>query len=241
MRIAICEDLEKDAHALRDMLEAYRAKHGLYMEIAVFSSAEELLAAFVPGYFHILFMDIFLKNLTGVDAVKKIRAQDEDCTVIFVTVSDSHAVDGFALRAAHYLIKPLDFASFCQAMERCKEQVDRFSRSIEVLENRAPVRVRIRDILYAEVFKNFCIIHTPGRDIKAYLSIDALESELEGESFFRCHRSYLVNLRRVVDVLEDRFLLEGGGEAWISRKVLAGAKKAYRDYCVELAEKTGVF
>ena len=241
MRVAICEDLEKDAGILCDMLEAYRAKHGLYMEIEVFSSAEELLAAFAPGRFQILFVDVFLQTLTGVDAVKKIREQDEDCAVIFVTISDSHAVDGFALRASHYLIKPIKYDAFCNAMERCKEQIDRFSRCIEVLENREPVRVRIRDIRYAEVFGNTCIIHTTSGDIKAYLPIDALEAELAGEPFFRCHRSYLVNLRKAVDILDDQFLLEGGGEAWISRKVLAAAKKAYRDFCVELAEKTGAF
>ena len=223
------------------MLEAYRMKHGLSIEIQTFESAEELLSAFVPAKFQIIFMDIYMDKLSGVEAVKKIRACDEDCSVIFVTVSDAHAVDGFALRAAHYLIKPIDYDSFCAAMERCKDQIDRFAKCIVVLENREPVQVRIRDILYIEVYKNYCLLHLQGRDIKSYTSIDALESALAEESFHRCHRSYLVNLRRVTGLSDHAFFLENGSEAFISRKSLTAAKKAYRDFCVALAENSGAF
>lgn len=80
------------------------------------------------------------------DAARKIRVQDEECAIIFITTSENHAVQGFALRAAHYLIKPIDYTDFCDAMSRCKKQIDQFSRYIEVMENREQVHVRIRDL-----------------------------------------------------------------------------------------------
>ena len=241
MQVAVCEDSQRDAQRIIEMLEVYRAEKQLDLQARVFDSAEALLDAFEPGAFQIIFMDVLLGGLTGVEAVRKIRARDEDCAVIFITVSEGYAVEGFALRAAHYLLKPVEYDMFCQAMDRCKEQTRQFARYIEVMVNREPVRIPARDILYAEVFKNLCVIHTVNDDVQTYTAIDTLEEKLDGAPFLRCHRSYIVNLRRVTDLREDMFFLEGGGEVRISKASLAGAKKAYRDFCMELADKQGAF
>jgi len=152
MLVAVCEDLQKDALQVIEMLERYRTEKQLDLEARVFDSAEELLDAFEPGAFQIVFMDVLLGGLTGVEAVRKIRSRDEDCAVIFITTS------------------------------------------------REPVRILTRDIRCAEVFKNLCVIHTVNEDVKAYTSIDALEEKLGGTPFLRCHRSYIVNPRRVTDL-----------------------------------------
>ena len=241
MLVAVCEDSQKDALRITEMLERYCAEKQLDFQARVFDSAEALLDAFDPGAFQIVFMDVLLGGQTGVEAVRKIRARDEDCAVIFITVSEGHAVEGFALRATHYLVKPVGYDMFCQAMDRCKEQTQRFARYIEVMVNREPVRIPARDIRYAEVFKNLCVIHMVNNDVKTYTAIDTLEEKLGGAPFLRCHRSYIVNLRRVTDLREDVFCLEGGGEVRISKTLLPGAKKAYRDFCAELADKQGAF
>jgi len=241
MQVAVCEDSQRDAQRIIEMLEVYRAEKQLDLQARVFDSAEALLDAFEPGAFQIIFMDVLLGGLTGVEAVRKIRARDEDCAVIFITVSEGYAVEGFALRATHYLLKPVEYDMFCQAMDRCKEQTRQFARYIEVMVNREPVRILTREIRYAEVFKNLCVIHMVNNDVKTYTAIDTLEEKLGGAPFLRCHRSYIVNLRRVTDLREDVFCLEGGGEVRISKAYLAGAKKAYRDFCAELADKQGAF
>ncbi len=241
MRIAICEDIPKDTRRLADMLKRYELENRLELTMDVFENAEALLDAFVPQQYQILFMDVYLGGLTGVEAIREVRKRDEDCAVIFITTSESHAVEGFSLRATHYLIKPVEYDALCIAMERCKDQVNRFARYIEVMENRESVRIKMRDILYAEVFKNYCVIHTTGGDIKAYMTIDALAEKLGGTPYLRCHRSFLVNLRRVTELRDNEFYLEGGGIVCISKALKNEAKKAYRAFCFALADEGGVF
>jgi DNA-binding LytR/AlgR family response regulator len=223
------------------MLGAYRDEQRIDLETQVFPNAEELLAAYEPGHFHILFLDIYMDGMTGIDAAHQIRGMDEECALIFTTTSDSHAVEGFSLRAAHYLIKPVSYEAFCEAMERCSSRIREFARCVDIQDGRGTVRVRMRDIMYAEVFRNVCILHTTSGDIRARIAIDALEEALGGPPFLRCHRSFLVNLRRAEAISNGAFVLEGGGEALISKRLAAEARKSWRDFCARLAEHGDAF
>lgn len=230
MNIAICEDLEQDAQRLSDLLTRYREKNNLEFEVTVFSSGDELMLGYEPGRFQILIMDIYMDGLNGMETAKEIRALDADCALIFITTSREHAVEGFSVRAAHYLNKPVEYSHIEEAMNRCREQIERFAKSIELTVGGSPVRLRLRDIRYAEVFRKSCVLHTINGDMQISSGIGDLERMLEGPSFLRCHRSYIVNLNHVRDVKEYYFLMTDGGRALIPIRNYAAMKKVFLEY-----------
>jgi len=98
---------------------------------------------------------------------------------------------------------------------------------IEVIEDRMPVRVRLQDILFAEVYGAKCIIHSSLRNVTTYLSFDALLELMDTESFLRCHRSYLVNLNHVKAIRKGEFILDNGALVLISRRKQNDAQQAF--------------
>lgn len=230
MNIAICEDLQRDQQELCKMLARYQKESQVAFDITSFESSDELMRSYEPGRFQILFMDIYMDGTNGMEAARKIRTMDQQCALIFTTVSREHAVDGFAVRATHYLNKPLLYDEIEEAMSRCREQVELHAKSIELMTDGMKVRVRLRDILYAEVFRKSCVLHTVNGDMTLNQRIDHLEKMLGGLPFLRCHRSYIVNLLHVKDVEEHRFLLSDGSHALIPVRSFAAMKKAFHDH-----------
>lgn len=84
MKVGIVDDCGSDSRELRAMLERYCAAKRLRVDCTVFSSAESLLAGFVPGVWDILFLDVFMGGMTGMDAARAIRAQEDGCRLVFL-------------------------------------------------------------------------------------------------------------------------------------------------------------
>lgn len=108
---------------------------------------------------------------------------------------------------------------------------------IEVTENRAKVRILLRDIVYAEVFSKTCLIHTSSGTVNTYLTMSKLIEMVDSVDFLRCHHSYVVNLNRVKALRGDEFILDNGNHALISRRMKPTVQKAYNDFIVKPTEQ----
>ncbi|MDL2233688.1 LytTR family DNA-binding domain-containing protein, partial [Ruminococcaceae bacterium OttesenSCG-928-L11] len=215
---------------LCEMLTRYQEEKQVAFDMTSFQNSDELMRSYEPGRFQILFMDIYMDGTNGMEAARKIRTLDQECALIFTTVSTEHALDGFAVRATHYLNKPLIYDEIEEAMSRCEEQVGLYAKSIELAANGMALRVRLRDIIYVEVFRKSCVLHTVKGDMTLNQRIDHLEEMLGGLPFLRCHRSYIVNLLHVRDVEEHHFVLSDGSRALIPIRSFAAMKKAFHDH-----------
>jgi tetratricopeptide (TPR) repeat protein len=101
---------------------------------------------------------------------------------------------------------------------------------IEVVENRLPVRISLKDIIYIEVYKKICMIHLTYGVVNSYITIDELEKSLGPETFVRCHRSYIVNMERVKKIEKGMVVLANGDRAFVSRRMQERTHDAYRDF-----------
>lgn len=210
MKIAICEDRPEDGEALETYIRNYCGKNGYICDISLFASGEALLAAFSPGAYDLIFLDIYLTGITGVDAAKKIRESDRDCLLMFITGSEDHAMDGFLVHASGYVVKPLRQERMDAAMHMCRQAFERNSRTIAIpiadREQAAPVA----DILYAEVFGKETVIHMKKGVLAARIPLSEIESRLGGAPFLRCHRCYIVNMNHIADLRENDIKLTNG-------------------------------
>lgn len=238
MRIAICEDKQEDTKRLTELLTRYLELHRIDADVDYFISGEDFLSAFEPDKYHIVFMDIRLKDngITGVDVAEIISRANRDIAVIFTTVSREYSFVGYKF-AEYYLVKPFDENEFDIAMGLCWKQIEQFAKTIEIIVDRQPVNLRIRDIYSIESLGRTCVFTTEKGNITASnLMIEGLVEKLGGFPFVRCHRAYIVNLVYVQAIKENEFLLKNDTRILISRSYQNASRRAATDYVLRSAQ-----
>lgn len=160
MNIAIIDDISTDAEALKNITVSYFEKKQIRAEICHFSSAEEFFEDYQPGKFQILFLDIYMDGMTGMEAARRIRRQSDNCILVFVTTSGDFAVESYDVGASYYLLKPFQPEKLCSILDSFQSRHLLASRYIEVVSDRVPIRVPLRSILYADTFRNAVCLHT---------------------------------------------------------------------------------
>ncbi len=211
--LAICEDDSFMLEKLEEMAQCYVRSRGLNTAIRTFASGEELMQE--PGEFDVLLLDVELPGINGVELAKKLGGRSQ---VIYVTAYREYAVDAFDVGAVHYLVKPVVKEQLFPALDRARERLGQRSREIlGILKNGAYERVQLSDILYCEVFDHELIIHTKNGCYEYSGTLDVLEGKLDGR-FFRCHRSFLVNMEHVVQQEKGAALLTSGENVMVSRR-----------------------
>lgn len=231
MKIAVCDD-EK---IIREDI-AQKVKL-LYPETALFlfESAAKLLAS--DEKFDIIFLDIQMDGISGMDAAKTLRKRGDGAVLIFVTALEEYVFQAFDVEAFQYLVKPFQKKKFYEvlnaAVKKCEEKERKVfpeeEKSISVKCGRVTSKIYVKDIMYAEVFNRKIMLHTTDRELEFYGKMNELEKEL-GEDFFRPHRAYLVQLRYVSRYNATSITLENGQSVIMAKQKYEEFVKRYFQY-----------
>lgn len=218
MKIAVCEDNTAQLDAICGYIKSY-CKRNCYMnDIHRFESGEALLAAFSPGEFQIIFLDIYLDGMSGVDAARKIRETDPNCILVFLTGSSEHALEAFSVKAVTYVNKPLKKENVEEALDMCGRVLNKNARIIRVPAGYGEaLDIPLTTIRYVEVSGKEAQFHIGGETVTARMPLDKIEDKLDGSPFLRCHRSFIVNMNYVDTVRTDGFLMKNGSLVPIGR------------------------
>lgn len=152
MRIAIVDDLADERALLREQLAQQLARRGAEAELLEFDSGEAFLAAEKERRFTAAFLDIYMEGMTGMEAARTLRKTDTDCLLVFTTTSTDHALEGFQVRALHYLVKPFAEAEIDALTDELLARVPQPERFMELRVEGGEIRLRYRDIIRAEHF-----------------------------------------------------------------------------------------
>jgi DNA-binding LytR/AlgR family response regulator len=202
----------------------------LNIEIESFNSGSELLSSFPNSVYKIVFLDIYMDGISGVETAFKIHELDKDCMIIFTTTSTDHRAEGFEVGAVHYLLKPLTYKGIEVALNRCKRLFLENEKYINITVDRHIAKVCIKDVLYAEVYGKMVLIHTVRETIKTYIPLAQVETLFGSDTFLRCNRSYLVNMQFISGVQESNFELQGGELVPIRKNGRQKIKDQYTNY-----------
>lgn len=214
--VAICEDEPYFLADLKNMAETYLRNRMLDAQILTFSSGEELLAW--DGKPDILLTDIKLPGKDGMEVAEHLRNAGYDSPVIFITSYREYVFSAFDLDAVHYLLKPVKAEKLHKAMDKAVKRLGGSGeKRVLLTKGDTAFRIRFRDILYCEVFDHQLFIHTKTENFQVSGTLDAFAKQLDSR-FFRCHRSYLVNMDAVVEKREGAAIVAGGGEVLVSRR-----------------------
>lgn len=239
MRIAICDDNSSDRKQTVESILRYADQSMLDFHVDEFQTGTELMQAFPKSDYKIVFLDILMDGISGVETAYQIRKTDSECIIIFTTTSPDFRAEGFDVGATHYLLKPFAFEEVAKALDRCKRLFAASERYFSVTANRRPVKIRFQEVLYMEVYGKCTLIHTLCCTIKTYTPISKIALLLKGGPFLACHRCYLVNMRYISGILDDCFELDNQEKIPIRRRGRKAIKDEYKRYFINSIRSLG--
>lgn len=217
LKFAICDDEPYMAQEIADQLSRYmKEKQITSYCVSGFQNGCSLLESGCD--FDAIFLDIQMEQPNGLETAKMLRQRGNHSLLIFVTILKECVFDVFEVEAFDYLIKPLDSGHFKRTMDRTIKSLQRReAKSIVVQRGASCEVILLEHILYCEVQGRKIYIHQSGGKITDYYDkLEDLEQRVDGR-FFRCHRSYLVNLEYVRGCNAGQVMLSQGGKIPVSR------------------------
>lgn len=240
MKIAIVDDSSLDRDFLKNGLEIIFEERNIEnLEIQEFSSGEELLNYLRENpsdFFHIIFMDIYMEDLTGVETAKAIRKTDEQVKIVFITISNEFASESYEVRAEDYLIKPFDG----QRMNKIIDRFFRKNKEVKILEFPNGRKVSVNSIVYTSFSGHYVTVFMKdGEKVQIRCTQKNFEKIIGSyPQLISSFKGVIVNLEQVDGIEEDRFRMKDGEFVPISRRKYGEVKKQYTDFLMKkLMEK----
>lgn len=230
--IAIVEDDNHEANILKTYIEKYGNETAKSFQITLYDDGFKLLDNYKPIH-DIIFMDIEMPHLDGMEAAKKLRKLDDVVTLIFVTNMANYAIKGYEVDALDFIVKPVRYSTFRMKFKKAIERIST-NEDIEIVVSRRSgiVRLTSRQIIYIEVVGHKLTYHLTDGVIEGHGSLTDLEKQLHISNFLRCHSSYLINPQYISHVQGYNVTMTNGTELRVSRP----RKKKFMQ---ELAELLG--
>ncbi len=218
--INVC--IVEDELAQAELLKQYISKYGNAIKqpfnITHLSDGIDLVDDY-KGQFDIILLDIQMKHLDGMAAAEKIRKVDSDVIIIFITSTVQYAVQGYAVDALGYVLKPVPYTQFEQLFDKAITRVNAKKQHVyvKVSVDDKQLKLDCDTISYIESQRNNVIIHTDDMDYTTVGPLKRFDEMLMEHGFSKCHNAYIVNLSRVEAVQKEEVLLTNGVALPISR------------------------
>ena len=216
IHIAICDDEKHMSDHIRAMASDFFRKKNREIRLRTFLSGEKLLND--EGQIDILFLDIQMKGMDGLETARKLRAGQFRGFLIFITVLKEMVFQSFEVQAYDYLVKPVDEKQFGKTMERLYTSMQNIGENSLLVQKGYEGRIiREDEIVFCEVIDRKIYLNlASGEVVDYYERIENLETKL-GSHFFRCHRSYLINLKYLKGYKNGTACMDNGKEVPVSR------------------------
>lgn len=229
MRVAICDD---DAAFLEDAARAVHAwgeRRGVSVEVACRTSGPELLALCLEARQDLVLLDIVMPGVSGMDVARELRARDEAVCIAFLTSSPEYAVDSYEVHASEYLLKPVSRERLERLLAECARDREEEAASVVVRTAFGYQRVFLAEVECAEARnKRVLFWLRDGSRVEAVEPLKAYEQRLTTScGFFKCHRSYLVNLANVERFSATDAVMRSGRVVPVARSVRREFQQTY--------------
>lgn len=235
MRIAIVDDLAAERTLLKDRLEWQLQRRKVQADILEYESGETFLEAARKAPFTAAFLDIYMDGMTGMEAAKKLRKTNTDCLLVFTTTSTDHALEGFQVRAMHYLVKPFAEEELERLTDEMLERIPRPDKYMDVKVGGSDIRLCYQNILYAEHFAHVIQIHTTaGKTLATRQPFKTFVEPLKDDRrFFVCGRGVVVNLEHAEDFEDASFRMADGSRVYVSQELLKSARQVFMEFLLQ--------
>lgn len=226
--IAVCDDEILDccnmAKDIKDILEEI----GIPYIVRQFQSGRDLLNAIEN--FDIIFLDIMMCGINGMKTAQLLRDKAFDKILIFISASRNYVFEAYDVEAFQYLVKPVEHCKLKRVLQKAVKKLENYSQEFMIInQDRTRKKLLLREIYYFEIKGRIISVHGVEGIFDYYEQIGILQKNLQGKGFFRCHKSFLVNLKYVNSYNRQEIILDTGEK-------IAIAKRRYEAFCQEILD-----
>lgn len=216
IKIAVVDDYAPDSDALCELIMRFAQNRHVEVGLGRCRSSMELLRDYAQEY-DVIFLDIEMPGINGLEAARIIRQTDETTILVFVTNMAHLAINGYSVEALDFIVKPADYYSVEMVMRKALARIERRGGGSVTVVTREAVRVLpFARINYVEVRDHYVTYHTLDGDLRVRGSLAQVEKDLASGNFLRCNRWYIVNVERVTSVVGN-VVRVGDAELEVSR------------------------
>lgn len=215
--IAVCDDAKIIVDNMETLLKKYSAEIGEEIRVSKFYLGDSLLDQYKSNY-DIIFLDIKMPGLTGIQTAERIRKKDDKVTIIFLTSLIDNAIEGYKVQAANYIIKPLGYKRLKIELDNWQLKIrDKNEQYITIHNDSGNYKVLLKSIRYIETYNRNLLVHAGKENIICYRKLKDMESELAKYGFARCHSSFLLNMLYVEKIEKTDIQLFTGERIPVSK------------------------
>lgn len=232
MNIAIIEDEEVHKKLLATYLEAWSKEKNINIRISGFSSAESFLFQWDEDCdFDILFIDIQMKAMNGMEMARKIREKDREVSIVFTTGITDYLHEGYEVEAMHYLIKPIDEEKVRKCMDKVFTKC-KVTKYLLVRTKDEVIKVEEDKINYVEARGHGTLIEIKEGSIiiESTDSMSEIEKLIDSSRFIKCHRSYICNIENVHHIDKKDVYFDNGSSIPVSRRMYEKVNQVFIKY-----------
>lgn len=231
IKVAICDDEKIFLDGYVKIINNIKEVYGYSIEIVKFNSGDELINSLIIDdvRFDIIFLDIIMGKINGIETAQKIRELDHIVEIIFLTSSKEYALESYEVKASNYIIKNSVSVEekISDAIKYACSKVDDY---ILVTNKSSIEKVELRKIVYIESNKRKIIITTVKTKYEMYGKLDDLYEKINNKGFFKTHKSYIIN-RMFIKRIESKSIITSYGHILpISRSKVDEVKNYFFDY-----------
>ncbi len=200
-RVAVVEDEKEYREQIVSYINRYGLEHQVSFDITQYEDGEDIVLE-DKLTFDVIFFDIEMARLNGMDAAKEIRKKDDKVAIVFITNMASYAIEGYAVNALDYVLKPIEFDSFAFRMERTLERVIK-QETVEILIQTANgvKKMDSANVYYIEIENRMLHFFTTEGEFIQRGTMQSMETLLKDYHFVKCNHWYLVNLKYVSEIV----------------------------------------
>ena len=238
LNVVLCDDNNEFLSYMEDIIKKIAIENEFNINIKTYLSGESVLFDLEESIhdIDIIFIDVLMGDITGIDVAAKMRELESKAQIIFITSTKAHVFDALDFMPLHYLIK-----------EEVNEEIIKkiFMKAINLSKkNKKGIFVykvghekrykKYEDIIFFEIRNRVVNINCQGNIVEEFYStMDNLEKQLHYKQFVRIHRSYMINIEKVLSFDGKNVLLRNGIELPVGRKYINTLRDEYADFLLK--------
>lgn len=228
LRIAVCDDMPDVLSQMKDVIQNWE-NGSTHVLVETFQDADTLLSAHNTAAFDIILLDVIMPFLNGLEAARELRRFDRNVKIVFLTTSPEFAVDSYVVKANNYLLKPVTATTLCQCLDEIYTEILEQKKYITIKGIYAVHRISVGKIVYIEAQnKQVLFVLSDGTSFQATQPLYSFEDKLLlSDGFYRCHRSYIVNIYHISKYTQKEITMCSGSIIPISRNYQKNFESVY--------------